>query len=134
MAKQKSSWKSNSQVINIRTVFLNVLKYIAYGRYTIVILLYFRKNLIIIWTTCTQVMQYLIIFFFFPQINYLIKCWIYITQFILYILKGYENIWILLNIVSHWARYILQTYMLTFILPAFKKDFGHVLFVLHLIE
>jgi hypothetical protein len=25
------------------------------------------------------------------------------TQCILYILKGYENIWILLNIVSHWV-------------------------------
>ena len=56
MAKQNSFWKSNSQVINIKTVFLNVLKYIAYGRYTMVILLYFRKNLISIWTTCTQVM------------------------------------------------------------------------------
>jgi hypothetical protein len=56
MAKQKSIWKSNSQVINIKAVFLNVLEYIAYGKYTMVILLYFRKNLIIIWTTSTQVM------------------------------------------------------------------------------
>jgi hypothetical protein len=56
MAKQKSFWKSNSQVINIKTVFLNVLKYIAYGRYIMFMLLYFRQNLIIIWTTCTQIM------------------------------------------------------------------------------
>ena len=56
MAKQKSFWKSNSQVINIKTVFLNVLKYVTYGKYTMVILLYFRQNLRIIWTTCTQVM------------------------------------------------------------------------------
>jgi hypothetical protein len=57
---------------------------------------------------------------FFFQINYIIKCWMF-NQYISYILKGDENILILLSIVSHWVRYIPQTCRFKCILPAFKK-------------
>jgi hypothetical protein len=58
--------------------------------------------------------------YFIFQINYIIKCWMF-NQYISYILKGYENIWIWLSIVSHWDRYIPQTYRFKCILPAFKN-------------
>ena len=90
--------------------------------------------IVIFWATLDNYMNYrytsYIIFdnILFFQIDYIIKCWMF-TQCILYILKGYENIWILLNIVSHWVtcRYMPQTYRLKFILPSFKKTnyFGH---------